>query len=173
MILKIYPEKLEQFLKNNTYYIPRQVSQGEHLRQYHRYWLAVSEEYIKVKDIYLVKDVEYYTIKYNKSMFGTLSYPVEEISYELLIDRINLRNIKEIVNTRVSYSGAQIKYWFFIHRDELDYHKYEGFLPFLDSSRESEISDDKFYFLFAKDCNNIYKNCKILLNRSREIRRTV
>lgn len=172
-MIKIYPEKLELFLMNNTHYLPRQVTSREHLKRYHRYWLTLSEEYIKVKDIYLVKDTEYYTVKYSKSLFGSLSYPVEEIGYELLIDKINLHNVKEIVNTKTSYSGAQIKYWFFIHREELDHLKYEGFLPFLDPMSESKISDDKYYFLYAKNCNNIYKNCKILLNRAKEIKQVI
>lgn len=167
--VRIYPEKLEEYLVKYPY-VSRKIREDEHLKQHHRYWLVYSDVNIKVQEVYQVFDREYYTIRYPESLFGTKSFPCEEC-YELLVDRSDIIGIENIINDRTSYSGAQIKYWFFTHQEYLYDKKYEGFLSFIDISSKNVIADDKYYFLSGKDINNIFKECKVILDKSKEIKR--
>lgn len=163
----IYPQKLEELVKDNKYII-RKLAPGEKLKRYHRYWCTYSESFFKVIDIYNIDEYEYYTIKYQNTLYGEITYPDNEIIYELLIDYHNIASINDIVNNRISYTGAEIKHWFVMNQDKLLSEKYENFYPFLTVFSKSQISDDKSYFLYADKSDNVYKDCKVSLDKIKE-----
>lgn len=166
MMKNIYPTKLEEFIMKNSQYVPRLMDPDDkQLKLYHRYWFTLAEQYGKVQEVYKIEDIDYYTMKFPESLFGSITFPEEEIIYELLIDKNNLKNIN-IINTRISYSGAQIRYWFFLHKDELGY-KYKKFWSFIDPNSKSLIIDNKYYFLYANLKDDIYKNCKVVMDKSK------
>ena len=165
----IYPEKLEEFIKEGHNYIPRKLKFREHLKLFKRYWLCYSDSYLKVDQIYNIENVEYYSVKFPNSLFGQISYPLDEDStFELMLDSNNVENVDNIINTKVSYSGAEIKFWFFIKNIDMNSEKYCGFWSFIEPNSKSVISDDKYYFLYAFYSNDIYKKCKVSLDRNRK-----
>lgn len=167
MRYRIYSDKLEKFLREeNHQYIPRKIKSNENLKIYKRYWDAFSDTYYKIEKIYNVEDVEYYSVKYLDSMFGEISFPVDfDYTYELMVDKNNLDKI-DIINNKISYSGAEIKYWFFINNIDLGSEIYNKFWPFIDPNSKSVISDDKYYFIFATlNKKGQYRDCKVSLDK--------
>ena len=169
MIKHIYPDKLEKFImEENHLYIPRKIKINEHLKKFKRYWSSFSDLYFKVEEIYFANDIEYYSVKYPNLLFGSISYPLNhEFTFELMIDKNNIANMDNIINTKISLSGAEIKFWFFIKKIDMNSDKYSGFWSFIDPNSKSLISDDKYYFLYASYNNEIYKDCKVSLDRSK------
>jgi hypothetical protein len=121
-----------------------------------------------VQQIYFVDDIEYYSVKYPKSLFGEFSFPVNKNTCELYIDKNNISSISNIINSNISYSGAEIRYWFFIKNIDLSSNAYNGFWSFIDPDSKSLISDDKFYFLKAIYKDGKYIKCRISLDREKE-----
>lgn len=169
MIRNIYPEKLSNLIGyNNNSYIPRKLKIDERLRLYKRYWTSYSNDCFKVDKVYFIDGIEYYSVKYSNLLHGEISFPVDsDYIYELHTDRNNIKSINNIINTKASFLGSEIKYWFHVNNIDLSSIKYSGFWSFLDPNSKSVISDNKYYFLFASYDNDIYSDCKISLDRNR------
>lgn len=160
-MIHLYPSDLEKYLSKKDYiYIPRQLKQDEGLKIYKRYWSIYESINYKVDQIFTDKNnIEYYNVKYSGLFFGTITYPVKD-TYELMIDKNNIKSLDNIINTNRMYSGAEIKFWFYI-KNNLNSEKFNGFLSFLDPNSKNQISDNKMYYLYANEQNGIYKDCKI------------
>lgn len=165
MSVEVYPEELGQVVRRK-HYIPRKLEYKEHLKQYKKYWL--SEQCIKVEEVYFIKGTEYYQVRFPQKMFGQISYPVDCSScYELKTDHKEIYKLDCIINTNKSYTGAEIKYWFYTHHINEDTEAYNEFWSFLDPNSKNVISDSKFYFLFARICDGKYINCRVCLDREK------
>lgn len=162
MTKTIYPKKLVEFLNTSSNnYIPKRINKNDRLKLYRKYWTSFNDLFFKVMNIYDVNGVEYYSVKYKDMLNGEISYPISDDNiYELLIDRKQLDKIN-IINDNTAYSGADIKYWFFIHNIDLDSPKYKNFAQFIYPNSNSCISDSKYYKLFTNYINNVYVDCKI------------
>lgn len=176
MSQRIYPEKLREYIlseESQIDYIPRHIKFNEHLRLYRRYWVKYfDDECIKVDEIYEIEGVEYYYVKHPNSLYDTITYPLDcNYTYELLIDKKDIKNIDNIINTKISYTGAEIKYWFFIHNIDLSSEKYIGFWSFLNPNSKNVISDDKYYFVKSYEQENgIHIDCRVSLDKLKEQR---
>lgn len=149
----IYDDNLEKVVKITKHFIPRKLSSGEHLVQYHKYWIPDPYiEIFKVLDVNVIGHTEYYIIEY-KSMFGTLTYPISKNVYELIIDRNNRLLSKNIVNSNKYISGYKLKYWFYHNRNK---ESYKNFLPLI-----HDLDDNKFYKVKGIEENGIFKDCRI------------
>lgn len=171
----IYTEKMEEFLRKEKYtYFPRKIKKSDHLKLYKKYYSAISDTCFKVIQIYYTGGIEYYSIKeLGTLLFAEISYPYEsEYLYELLTDRKNIIKIPNIVNTNISYSGAEIKLWFLYQRDNNNLDKYSKFISFIDKNSKSVICDEKYYFLYGKESDKgIYYDCKVSVDISNNKRR--
>lgn len=162
----IYPMKLTKLLeKENLSYIPRKVTEKEYLKRYCRYWQSEYSGYFKIYDIYHIKKNEYYSVKYNDGLYAELPYPVDGTLYELLIDQNHIQNIDQIINSSTSYTGYEIRYWFWKHHINLNSPKYRGFSSFIYPNSKSTILEDKYYFIIGKELNGKYKNCKVIVDK--------
>lgn len=163
----IYPKQLEELLEG-TNYIPRKLKLGENLKQYHRYWSSFFDVFFKVMQIYHVEKTEYYSVKFPNLLFGEISFPVDyNYMYELMVDYHNIKDIENIINHSESFTGAEIRYWFYINKINLNDPKYRAFYPFLNPESKSGILDDKHYFICATQINNAYTNCKVKIDKSK------
>lgn len=175
MSSRIYPEKLKEYILSEESmidYIPRHIKFKEHLRLYRRYWVNYfDDECIKVDQIYEVDGIEYYSVKCTNCLYETITYPLDcNYTYELMIDKKDIKNIESIINTNISYTGAEIKYWFFMNKIDLSSEKYIGFWSFLNPNSKNLISDDKYYFVKSVlDTNGNLIKCKISLDKNREL----
>lgn len=161
----IFSKQLSDIVLEN-HYIPRKIKHNEHFKQYHRYWSSFSEVYCKVLDIYFIKNIEYYSVKLQNSLFSELSYPLpDDYIFELLVDYKDLEHSWIINNFKLgSLTGAEIRYWFFIKDIDLNDPEYDGFWSYLDYTSKSSISDDKYYFVKMIDTESGRK-FKISLDR--------
>ena len=159
----IYPPKLESYIRRNKY-IPRKIRENEHLKLYHKYWLEDYDDVIKIDEIFEVNKTKYYTIKY-KTMTGCISDPVSKLTYELLHNKENLEKLN-IINSDISYTGAEIKYWFIINNINIESgSKYSGFWSFLNPASKNLLIDNKFYFVSYN--SNRKQKCQIILDKSK------
>lgn len=170
MKFDIYPKQITNFLKNNNQYIPKRMDKNEHLKLYKRYWLLDSEIQFKVQRVYQVFNREYYTVRYPESLYGEISYPINESFYELSIYKGHILNIDNIVNCKKSFTGSEIKFWFYRNKDNLDEYKFRKFFPFVDYKSLSCIADDKYYYLVGYEANNTYKKCKVIIDKNKTIK---
>lgn len=157
----IYSNDIAEIVRKNKY-VPRKINSDIYLKLYHRYYCNYSETYFKVQRIYLVNNIEYYSVNYSNNMGAELSGPYN-VDYELLTDYRNVEK-ENIINSNNSYYGREIKYWFFINNIDLNDPKYSEFWSFLNPNNKRTISDDKLYFVNAVEVNNMYKNCTITID---------
>lgn len=164
----IFSKQLADIVLKN-HYIPRRIKENEHLKQYHRYWSTYSQMICKVLEIYYVKNSEYYTVKMDSCLYGEITYPLpKDYVYELKIDYKNLDNLWIINNSKLSLSGAEIRYWFFIKNIDFNDPEYGEFWSYLNYNSKSSISDDKFYFV--KSFKDSYGNthCKVSIDKRKK-----
>lgn len=161
----IYTDKMEEFLRKQNYtYLPRKIREQEHLKLYKKYYSTLSDTCFKVNQVYYTGGIEYYSVKeIGTLLFAEISYPYEsEYLYELLTDRRNVIHLQNIINTNISYSGAEIKLWFLYQKDNNKLSKYSKFISFIDPNSKSVICDEKYYFLYGKESEKgIYYDCKM------------
>lgn len=142
----IFPKQVNDFILEN-HYIARKMKPGEHLKQYHRYWSSFSNTTFKVMEIYNIDDREYYSIKFPNLLFGEASYPApNDYMFELKVDYKHIESLN-IINSKSSLLGSEIRYWFVINNIDLNDSIYSGFWSYLDYNSKSSISDDKYYFV--------------------------
>ena len=159
----IYPPKLEEYIRKNKY-IPRKVRDNEHLKLYHRYWLEDYNEVVKVDDIFMVRCIEYYSIRC-KSMVSCIPAPVPKYTYELLHNKECIEKV-DLINSEKSYTGAEIKYWFLMNNIDLEFgSQYAGFWSFLNPCSKNLLIDNKFYYVSY----NIERKqkCQIILDKTK------
>ena len=179
--IMIYSPDLTEFIEKfcNEGYIPKKLKNDDHCKLYKRYYNLYDKNGYKVESIFEDDNgIEYYEIKYNKQysgtgmMFGIKSYPVDEDTFELKYDGRGLQKYSErdIINSKLSLLGAEIKYWFYIHKIDLESEKYSGFSSYLDFRSTSKLMDDKYYLIFAEyvQDKDIYRDCKIVIDKYKE-----
>ena len=147
-------------------FIPRRIKNTESLKIHHKYWLQDFDSMVKVEEMFYINDDIYYTVRdLLTGRYAAISVSENSINYELLTDYNNVIGTDEIVNTRISYTGAEIKAWFFYNGQK---DKFENFLPYLDYyDRIRTISDSKNYFVkgeYDKDVDK-YTSARIALRR--------
>jgi len=144
MINRIYPEKLELFLSDYPDYIPYPYTKYDQLKLYRRYYTE-DDQIIKILEIYDILDTTYYYMKINNSLQAVIPYPVNDIKYELIpLYNEELPNEK-IINSDQWYTGAEIKYWFFINKIDLNSTKYSDLKPYLYINGNCELNDINMY----------------------------
>ena len=142
--LNIFPEELEYIIKKKGL-IPRKVPNGNRLRTKRKYYIPGYKGIVKVEDIITISHEHYYIINYSDNMSGCTSTIPN--GYELLKDYYNIAN-QNIINSKDSYYGYEIKFWFI--KNQIDFHKikYKGFYKYF-TEPEYMISDFKRYRLFC------------------------
>lgn len=170
--LSIYPKELGMFIAKARYkYIPRKLKYDEHLRIFKRYWLG-EDRFVKVDQIYTVNGNEYYEYHSVKQadqfITGVTTYPLNnDITHELIPNKVLINKIGNIINSNTAYSGAEIKFWFFSRKIDITSEKYNGFISYIDPNSLSLISDNKFYYVRAsQDEKGNYYDCRVALDRS-------
>ena len=159
----IYPPKLEEYIRKNKY-IPRKVRDNEHLKLYHRYWLEDYNEVVKVDDIFIVRCVEYYSIRC-KSMVSCIPAPVPKYTYELLHNKERIEKV-DLINSEKSYTGAEIKYWFLMNNIDLEFgSQYSGFWSFLNPCSKNLLIDNKFYYVSYNTERK--QKCQVILDKTK------
>ena len=160
--MSIYIEDLESIVLQYNY-IPRIFRPNEKFKLYHKYYVPEFKGIIKVVNIEVIDDIEYYFFKYdNLKLDACISYPIEyEGVYELLHNYDRLED-KDIINSEISYTGAEIRYWFIMHNYK-DYKKYKPLYPYLKCTGKYSMTDNRKYYINYKNRQfEVIKDCTYL-----------
>lgn len=156
--------KLENFIRNKNY-IPHKIIPGEKL--------IVGEKYYDgfYNKIYKVLNVEYSDnglfegaqVKMDDNTYAWItSQPNIYTDYYITYDIYKIYNIN-IINNKHIYSGAEIRYWFFINNITVMDKKYACFWPFIDPTNPGSIDDEFTYTISAStDENGNFYNPRIV-----------
>lgn len=161
MRFNIYPLKLQEYIKENKV-IPRKIRKNEHLKIFHKYWLGDYNCVVKINDIFTVKGVEYYIIKFG-NFYACIDHPINyKYCYEILHNKDNIENIN-IINSDKCFTGAEIKYWFLINNIDFNDDLYYGFWSFLNPNSNNLLVDNKYYKVLYD--NSKRKKCQITIDK--------
>ena len=162
MSFSIYPQNLSKFIKSN-YYIPKKLRYKSEIKQFAKYYCLEQSLGFKVEEVIEVSDQTYYQIRIlDNNRQAVIPYEENFTYYELLTDRLDIKHTDSIINTNTKYFGSEIKYWFFIHKINLEDPCYKGFIPIISKNGKHLISDKRMYTIKANYNieKNIYTNCK-------------
>lgn len=112
---------------------------------------------------YYTGELEGAEIKYEDGMGAYMCTDINPgYDYRTEKDINELYNKSDIVNDGNIYTGAEIKYWFFIRNISCFNKKYKDFWKLVDSYSIDQIADNKLYTLTGdKNHAGRYHNCKI------------
>jgi hypothetical protein len=74
---------------------------------------------------------------------------------------------RDIINSEKSYTGAEIRYWFFMNDITCFDPKYKYFWTYVDTYSNNRVADRQKYFLYAVLKNNVYTHCRVIKDNSK------
>lgn len=143
--------------------IPHRVTRETLYKKNHIYYSSYWGAIFKVLSVeYDEKTNEFFGayIRYESNYYGMICSELNIDDYELEIDHKKLYK-ENIVNSNIPYSGAEIRYWFFVNNINGFNPVYRGFWKFVDNTSGHKISDENKYIVCA-DINpktGNYINC--------------
>jgi hypothetical protein len=168
VIVYSFDNSLEKLIKRKRI-IPYQVNPGDRFMKGKWYYDMFFGSLFKVIDVkYKSGNILEYAI--TKSDEGYSSYISTPLSpYEDYIIDHDINNIAEqdIINTEKSYTGAEIRYWFFINNITCFDPKYRYFWAYVDTYSNNRVSDKQKYFLYAAIRNGVYTHCRVVKDCSK------
>lgn len=164
-----YPSNLLYLIKyNKANFIPKKIHKKQkRFKLYHKYYCSefISTSYFKVIDIFNIDDQEYVVLLFSDNIQWLIPNIIDYYNhtYELIYDKNNIIN-QNIINSKESYPGFQIIYWFYQKYNK----KYSEFKPYIEDNGKSKIQDNNYYFVEADFLNGKYINTKITLDRRKQ-----
>lgn len=166
-----YGKKLDQYVKSNNY-IPYRLHPNARYRNNCYYWSNYDDMQFKVEEV----QYDFYTspkpildhviIRYQDGFRAWSCTDLSILDFRLEKDKYDIKD-KDIINSKLSFSGGEIEYWFFIH-DIQFYDKYKGFWKYIDPNSESRIDPNKFYFIVAEERYGNFVGIKFILDTTQE-----
>ena len=157
-------KKIEEVIKSK-HVIPYELGIRDRYEKGNYYFSGFYGKVFKVLFVkyYKTGELEGAEIKHSDGLHAYMCTEIDPGSDYLLIKDIN--NIafkKEIVNNGI-YTGAEIRYWFFMHGIDCFNGKYKGFWNYVDTYSTNRINDNDRYMMVA-DINHVgkYINCKMI-----------
>ena len=90
--------------------------------------------------------------------------------YMIEFDRVKLYK-STIINSPILYTGAEIRYWFFINNIDFFNEKYRGFWEYVDTFSPNKVIDKEKYFISGVYEDGIYNNCKLIREKPKPIKK--
>lgn len=139
------------------HYIPYHIKENEKYREnknyFNYYWnmcFKVVEAHYKSNN-----ELEYIYVKCRDHTYHVISSDLYYQDY-LLIKDIKKIYEEDIINSTKIYTGAEIIYWFYINKIDLEDKKFCGFSKFVSSKSNFRLSDENKYKISASIKNDIY-----------------
>lgn len=163
VIVYSFDNSLEKLIKRKRV-IPYQANPGDRFMRGKWYYDLFYSTLYKILDVkYGTNNMLEYAI--TKSDEGYSSYITTPLSpYEDYIIDFDTNDIAEtnIINSEKSYTGAEIRYWFFMNDITCFDPKYRYFWTYVDTYSNNRISDKQKYFLYASLKNDVYTHCRVI-----------
>lgn len=156
--------KLEGIIRRK-HLIPYSLSRTDRYEKGKYYFNEFSGKIFKVLFVkyYYTGELEGAEIRYEDNMHAYMCTDIDPgYDYRTEIDTKEIYKKQDIVNDGNVYSGAEIKYWFFIRNINCFDRRYKEFWHYVDSYSIDQIDDNKYYMITG-DINHVgkYHNCKI------------
>ena len=170
IIVYSYDNSLERLIKRKRI-IPYQVNPGDKFIKGKWYYDTYYNSLFKVTEVrYNAGNILDYAI--TKSDEGYSSYITTPLSpYEDYIIDFDTKDIAtmNIINSERSFTGAEIRYWFFMNDINCFDPKYKYFWTYVDTYSNNKVADKQKYFLYAGLKNNVYTKCRVIkdINRTK------
>lgn len=167
IIVYSFDNSLEKLIRRKQL-IPYQCTPGDRFMRGKWYYDSYYSSLFKVIDVkYKSGNVLDYAI--TKSDEGYNSYITTPLSPEdFIIDFDKSGLVKEnIINSEKSYTGAEIRYWFFMNNIDCFNTKYRYFWTYVDTFSNNRISDKQKYFLYAGMRNDEYIHCRVIKDNNK------
>ena len=163
IIVYSYDNSLERLIKRKRI-IPYQVNPGDKFIKGKWYYDTYYNSLFKVTEVkYNTGNILDYAI--TKSDEGYSSYITTPLSpYEDYIIDFDTKDIAtmNIINSERSFTGAEIRYWFFMNDINCFDPKYKYFWTYVDTYSNNKVADKQKYFLYAGLKNNVYTKCRVI-----------
>lgn len=163
VIVYSFDNSLEKLIKRKQL-IPYQVNPGDKFIKGKWYYDSYYRSLFKIIDVkYKAGNILDHAI--TRSEEGYSSYIVTPLTpYEDYIIDFDTKNIAEenIINSEKSYTGAEIRYWFFINNITCFDPKYRYFWTYVDTYSNNKVADKQKYFLYAGLKNGVYTHCRVI-----------
>ena len=163
VIVYSFDNSLEKLIKRKKI-IPYQLGPGDKLQRGKWYYDLYYSTLYKVTEVkYKTGGILDYAI--TKSDEGYNSYistpPSPYEDYQIDYDRNGLSE-DIIINSEKSYTGAEIRYWFFMNDITCFDPKYKYFWTYVDTYSKNRVSDKQKYFLKAELKDDVYTHCRVV-----------
>lgn len=156
--------KLEEIIRKK-HLIPYSLTIRDKYEKGKYYYSAFHEMTFKIIFVkyYNSGELEGAEVKYDNGMQAYMCTNIDPgYDYRVERDYKELYKINNIVNDGKVYTGAEIKYWFFMKGINCFNKKYRGFWQFVDTYSITQISDKLLYTLTADSTfTGKYYNCKV------------
>lgn len=143
--------------------IPHRVTREIPYRKNNIYYSSYWGSIFKVISVEYDSDTKEFLgayIRYESNYYGMICSELNIDDYELEVDVKKIYK-QNIINSNIPYSGAEIRYWFFVNQINGFNPVYRGFWKFIDNTSGHKIVDDNKYIVRA-DINpktGNYINC--------------
>ena len=156
--------KLEDLIRKK-HIIPYTLTRNDRYEKGKYYFDGFSGKIFKVLFVkyYKTGELEGAEIRYEDNMHAYMCTEIDpgydfrtEMDFNEIYKKIN------IINDGNIYTGAEIKYWFFVRNINCFNRKYKDFWYLVDTYSMDQIADNKNYIITG-DINHVgkYHNCKI------------
>ena len=170
VIVYSHDNSLERLIERKRI-IPYQINPGDKFIKGKWYYDTYYNSLFKVTEVkYNSGNILDYAI--TKSDEGYSSYITSPLSpYEDYIIDFDTKDIAtmNIINSERSFTGAEIRYWFFMNDINCFDPKYKYFWTYVDTYSNNKVADKQKYFLYAGLKNNVYTKCRVIkdINRTK------
>ena len=146
----VYPKYVNtivnEYKKDNTVVSPKKINKDDVLKIHHKYINHEFSSLFKVEECFMTDDITNYTVKFYNGRYATISMPLKEEMYEIVIDKDQKLLDKIVINEDKFYYGFRIKRWFY---DRIHNKKYSAFIPYINYTGNNCINDNRFYKIEA------------------------
>ena len=116
-----------------------------------------------IRNVYKTGELEGAEIRYEDNMHAYMCTNIDPgYDYRTELDFNEIYKRSNIINDGNIYTGAEIKYWFFMRNINCFNRKYKDYWHWVDSYSMDQIADNKNYIITG-DINHMgkYHNCNI------------
>ena len=143
--------------------IPYSIFPGDRFKKGKWYYSRFYDNFFKILDVKYSENgkLEIAYIITDNNMYSVIT--TDLCTDDLLLEK-DKKNIykSNIFNTNIPYTGAEIKYWFFVNNIDCFNQKYINFWKFVDRFSEYCLDDKKKYRCYAnQDLEGNLINCRV------------
>lgn len=151
VILVRYNPTLDKIAKKLKF-IPYRLKENSDYQVNRIYWSDYWGSYFRVIKIGYTGKHLGVDVKYQDGNYGHIETDLCKYDFLLEYDHTGISE-KDIINSNISYTGAQIEYWIFCNYNDNDNPVYKMFRKYLDNNSRMRIDPYNYYFVCLEEKN--------------------